>query len=157
MARISSAGVSRCGGGLLTPVMLVAEGLPASVTGANLAGFGYLGLVGALLSYVVWFRGLERLPALAVSFLNFASPLAATALGYLVLDQALSPLQILGAVTVVAAVVLAQPRHRPAPPAPTPDGPAPDSPAPPDPSPGPQRTEEPPQRGPGVGEIRRVR
>lgn len=151
------------GGLLLTPVMFFAEGLPASVTGANLAGFGYLGLVGALLSYVVWFRGLERLPALAVSFLNFASPLAATALGYLVLDQALSPFQILGAVTVVAAVVLAQPRHRPAPPdaptsdSPAPPDPAPDSPAPPDPSPGPQRTEEPPQRGPGVGEIRRVR
>lgn len=143
------------GGLVLTPVTLLAEGLPASVTGANVAGFGYLGLVGALFSYVVWFRGVERLPALAVSFLGFASPLAATALGYLVLDQALSPLQIVGALTVVAAVVLAQPRHSPTAPAPAPAPvPAPSS---GDPSADPQHPEQPPQRSPGVDEIRRVR
>lgn len=135
------------GGLVLTPVMFLAEGLPGSVTGANVAGFGYLGLVGALFSYVVWFRGVERLPALAVSFLGFASPLAAAALGYLVLDQALSPLQLLGALTVIAAMVLAQPRHRTKPPKRSLD----------DPSLDPQDTEQPPQRGPGFGEIRRVR
>lgn len=53
---------------------------------------------------------MERLPALAVSFLGFISPLAATALGYLVLDQTLTPLQLAGACAVVAAVVVAQPR-----------------------------------------------
>lgn len=95
------------GGLLLTPVTLLAEGLPGSVTGANAAGFGHLGL-----------------------------------------DQALSPLQILGALTVIAAVVLAQPRHRSTKaPQKASDEPSPDS----------QDTEQPPQRGPGVGEIRRVR
>lgn len=97
------------GGLVLTPVALIGEGLPSTITGGNLAGFAYLGLIGALFAYVIWFRGVERLPALAVSFLSFASPLAATVLGYLVLDQGLSPLQIAGALTVVAAVVLAQP------------------------------------------------
>ncbi|MFI0259552.1 EamA family transporter [Streptomyces sp. NPDC017056] len=96
------------GGLVLAPVTLLGEGLPGTVTGANLAGFAYLGLIGALLAYAVWFRGVERLPALAVSFLGFASPLAATALGYLVLDQALTPLQLAGASAVVASVVLAQ-------------------------------------------------
>ncbi|RSS64897.1 EamA family transporter [Streptomyces sp. WAC06614] len=98
------------GGLVLTPVTLVAEGLPDRVTGTNLAGFAYLGGVGALFAYTVWFRGVERLPALAVSFLGFISPLAATALGYLVLDQKLSPLQVVGAVAVLGAVFVAQPR-----------------------------------------------
>ncbi|MFF7234072.1 EamA family transporter [Streptomyces sioyaensis] len=101
------------GGLVLAPATLVAEGLPGRITGSNIAGFGYLSVIGALLAYAVWFRGIERLPALAVSILGFASPLAATVLGYAFLGQALSPLQLVGAVAVVAAVVLAQPRQRP--------------------------------------------
>ena len=100
-------------GGLgLLPVMLAVEGLPSQITGANITGFLYLSLIGALFAYAIWFRGIERLPALAVSFLGFASPLAATALGYLVLGQRLSPIQVAGALAVVLAVVLAQPGQR---------------------------------------------
>lgn len=100
------------GGLVLLPATLLVEGLPEQITAANVAGFAYLGLIGALLSYALWFRGIERLPAVAVSFLGLASPLAATALGYLVLGQTLSPLQALGAAAVLAAVVLAQPGQR---------------------------------------------
>ncbi|MGQ5639011.1 MULTISPECIES: EamA family transporter [unclassified Streptomyces] len=96
------------GGMLLAPVTLVAEGLPAGVTAANLAGFAYLSVIGALLAYAAWFRGIGRLPALTVSILGFASPLAATVLGYLVLGQGLTPLQLTGAAAVVAAVALSQ-------------------------------------------------
>jgi len=91
------------GGLLLAPFTLVAEGLPAHVSGVN---------IGALFAYAIWFRGIERLPALAVSFLGFASPVAAAVLGYVVLGQELSPLQTTGALAVVIAVVLAQPRPR---------------------------------------------
>jgi probable blue pigment (indigoidine) exporter len=100
------------GGLVLLPVTLAAEGIPTTVTGKNITGFVYLSVIGALLAYAIWFRGIERLPALAVSFLGFASPLAATALGYIVLGQELSPLQAVGALTVVTSVVLAQPRQR---------------------------------------------
>ncbi|WP_100498787.1 DMT family transporter [Geodermatophilus chilensis] len=99
------------GGLLLVPATLVAEGLPDRLTGPNLGGFAYLSVVGALFAYAVWFRGIGRLPALAVSILGFASPLAATVLGYVVLGQSLTPLQLVGAGAVVAAVVLAQPRQ----------------------------------------------
>ncbi|MFB8025348.1 MULTISPECIES: EamA family transporter [unclassified Streptomyces] len=98
------------GGIILLPVTLLGEGLPDAVDGRNLAGFAYLGLIGALLAYAVWFRGVERLPALTVSVLGFASPLAAMTLGYLVLDETLSPVQLAGALAVVVAVVLARPR-----------------------------------------------
>jgi probable blue pigment (indigoidine) exporter len=96
------------GGILLAPAALIVEGLPSHVTGVNMAGFAYLSVVGALLSYALWFRGLERLPALAVSFLAFASPLAATVLGFAVLGETMTPVQLLGALAAVAAVVLVQ-------------------------------------------------
>lgn len=103
------------GGLALAPATLLAEGFPDRITGTNVTGFLYLSVIGALLAYAVWFRGIERLPALAVSILGFASPLAATVLGYAVLGEALSPLQLAGAVAVVASVFLAQSRRRPAP------------------------------------------
>ncbi|MFD6324536.1 EamA family transporter [Streptomyces sp. NPDC058442] len=106
------------GGLVLLPVTLLGEDLPDHLTWGNVGGFAYLGIIGALIAYVLWFRGLSQLPALAASFLSFASPLCAAVLGYLFLDESLRPLQLLGAAAVVGAVVLAQPRTgrtRPAP------------------------------------------
>ncbi|WP_017569426.1 EamA family transporter [Nocardiopsis halotolerans] len=96
------------GGLLLTPAALLVEGLPDRVTVPNVLGFAYLGVVGALLAYAIWFRGLERLPAVAVSFLSLASPLTAAVLGFLVLGETLTPVQGAGALAAVAAVVLVQ-------------------------------------------------
>lgn len=101
-----------CGGLVLLPVLLTVEGLPEGLTGANITGFLYLGLIGALIAYALWFRGIERLPAIAVSFLSFGSPLAAVVLGFVFLGQELSALQIVGALAVIAAVILVQPRAK---------------------------------------------
>lgn len=98
------------GGVLLAPITIAVEGLPHRVTAANGAGFAYLSLIGALVAYALWFRGIERLPALTVSLLGFASPLMATILGYLVLGQRLTLVQLAGVAAVIAAVVLAQRR-----------------------------------------------
>ncbi|MFI9494251.1 EamA family transporter [Streptomyces halstedii] len=153
------------GGLLLLPVTLIGEGLPGAVSGRNLAGFAYLGIIGALFAYAIWFRGVERLPALTVSMLGFASPLAATALGYLVLHETLSPAQLAGALTVVAAVVLARPRPAgyarrleaarrvPGARARTVPGPCLDSGPGPGPDPGPRSS---PGPGPGPGPGRRT-
>jgi probable blue pigment (indigoidine) exporter len=100
------------GGLVLAPITLVAEGLPSHVTGANITAFVYLSMIGALFAYAIWFRGIDRLSAPAVSFLGFASPLVATTLGWIVLGQKLAPVQILGAAAVIVAVVLAQLTHR---------------------------------------------
>jgi probable blue pigment (indigoidine) exporter len=100
------------GGLVLVPVTLAVEGLPpATLTGANLAGYAYLTLIGAALAYTLWFRGIRALPATHVTFLGLLSPLVATLLGWLVLGQELTPWQLLGAAVVLAAVVVAQ--HRP--------------------------------------------
>ena len=96
------------GGALLLPAMLVLEGLPPRITGANIAGFSYLALIGALIAYAVWFRGIERLPALVVSFLGFFSPLTAAILGFVFLGQSLTLVQVAGAALIVASIVVAQ-------------------------------------------------
>ncbi|WP_435221928.1 EamA family transporter [Streptomyces sp. Tue6028] len=106
------------GGLVLAPITLTAEGLPGHLTWTNIGGFAFLSLIGALFAYAIWFRGIARLPALAVSMLGFGSPLSATVLGYIVLDQSLSALQLTGAAAVVTAVMLAQlrsPRAAPTP------------------------------------------
>lgn len=96
------------GGLLLLPVALLAEpGFPLP-TATNMAGFLWLGLIGAALTYFFWFRGIARLgPASATAF-GFLSPLSAILLGWLLLDQSLSTTQALGAVIVIASVWFGQ-------------------------------------------------
>lgn len=96
------------GGLVLLPFTLSMEGLPATVSVANIIGFCYLIVLGAVISYAFWFRGIERLPALAVSFLALGSPIVATLLGYFWLGQAFSMLQLVGILVIISAVLLAQ-------------------------------------------------
>lgn len=96
------------GGLLLVPLALLIEPSLPPMTGLNLLGFLWLGLVGGALTYIVWFRGVARLEPAAVASLGFLSPLVATLLGWVLIDQNLSPLQILGLMTVLASVWMAQ-------------------------------------------------
>ena len=97
------------GGLLLLPVAWIVEGaLPASFTVANIAGYSYLTIFGSALAYALWFRGLRGLSPTNVTFLGLLSPVVATTLGWLVLDQRLAPLQILGGLIVLAALIVAQ-------------------------------------------------
>jgi probable blue pigment (indigoidine) exporter len=100
------------GGLVLLPVAMITESLPIQITFQNIAGFTYLCFIGALLTYVLWFRGIEKLPALSVSFISLLSPLSAALLGYIFLSQTLSLLQICGGISVILAVILIQPGIR---------------------------------------------
>lgn len=96
------------GGLLLLPVALsVEQGFPLP-SAQNLAGFLWLGLIGAALTYFLWFRGIARLGPAAVTALGFLSPLSAVLLGWAVLGQQLAPVQALGAAVVLASVWLGQ-------------------------------------------------
>ncbi|MFD9691573.1 EamA family transporter [Kitasatospora sp. NPDC059088] len=116
------------GGLLLVPATLLSEGAPPThYTADNLLGYAYLCLIGAALTYAVWFRGLRSLPPTSLSFLSLLSPVVATLAGWLVLGQDLSPLQALGALVVLGSLIVAQTQrpHRAAPPS-TGPGPGPD-------------------------------
>ena len=92
------------GGVLLVPLMLVFEGPPPALTGRNVAGFAYLSLVGTGLAYVLWFHGIRRLPAAAPPLLGLAAPITGAVLGWVVLGQSLSPLQLTGFVLALTAI-----------------------------------------------------
>ncbi|ENQ8614699.1 EamA family transporter [Vibrio fluvialis] len=98
------------GGIILLPVSLWLEGIPTPLTSINYLGYGYLSLIGAILGYFLWFRGIEKLPPVTVSFLGFLSSVSACFLGYLVLNQTLTWPQLLGALAILFSIVLATPR-----------------------------------------------
>ncbi|CAB3628234.1 EamA family transporter [Achromobacter sp. ACM04] len=108
------------GGILLAPLAFAAEPALPPLTALNVAGIAYLGLIGAALTYVLWFRGVARLEPAVVSSLGFLSPITAVLLGWGMLGQQLSAAQIAGMVIVVASVWLSQRAQRAAAVAPAP-------------------------------------
>lgn len=96
------------GGLLVLPLALVVEGLPSSVTTSNVLGYAYLSLIGTALAYTVWFRGLERLPAASVSLLGLLSPLVATLVGWGLLGQGLTAVQVVGMVVALGGLIVGQ-------------------------------------------------
>ncbi len=101
------------GGLILLPLSVLLEPPlpPLSVT--NLAGLAWLGLIGAAATYAIWFRGVARIEPGAVSMLGMMSPVTAVLLGWIWLDQSLSPLQGLGALIVLCSVWAGQRANRP--------------------------------------------
>lgn len=102
---------------LLLPALLI-EGLPAHIDAPAVAGYLWLGLVGGLITYSLWFAGIRRLPVTATALLGLLSPLVAAVLGTVLLGEVLTPVQLLGFALALAAMVAGQlsPRTRPRPP-----------------------------------------
>lgn len=96
------------GGILLVPMALIFEPALPPLTMANIGGFLWLGLIGAALTYIVWFRGIQRLEPSAVAPLGFLSPTAAVLLGWIFLGQSLTPIQLAGIGVVIGSVWLSQ-------------------------------------------------
>ncbi|MFE5509469.1 EamA family transporter [Streptomyces sp. NPDC056529] len=96
------------GGLVILPVALLAEGAPPALTGTNLAGYAYLALGNTAVSYVLWFRGIERLGASSVTLLGPLSPVTAAIIGWVALGQALGPVQLLGVAIALGATLAGQ-------------------------------------------------
>lgn len=96
------------GGLMLLPLALAVDPPLPSLGWAQVAGYAYLGLFGALLAYLLWFRGIARLSPVAVSSLGLLSPLTAVILGWALLGQTLSAQSLLGMAVVLASVLAVQ-------------------------------------------------
>ena len=93
------------GGLSLLVLMLVIEGLPVDpFTVPNMLGYTYLSVIGTALAYVLWFRGIARLPANTTAFLGLLSPVVAILLGWIIAGENLTPLQTVGIVIVLASI-----------------------------------------------------
>ena len=93
------------GGLVLLPLALFLEPAPPAVTGQHLLGLGYLGLIGAAGTYILWFRGIAKLEPSTVAPLGLLSPIVAVILGWCFLGQHLTILQLLGMAIVLASIL----------------------------------------------------
>lgn len=96
------------GGAMLAPVAWVADPPLPALTATHVMGYLYLSLVGALLSYALWFRGVARLPSVAVSSLLLLSPVTAVVLGWALLGQTLRGLSLVGMLVVLVSILAVQ-------------------------------------------------
>lgn len=93
-------------GVLLLPPALIIDAIPPGIDALAVSGYLWLGLVGGLLAYSIWFAGIGRLPVTPVALLGLLSPLTAALLGVLLAGESLSPPQWAGvglALTALAA------------------------------------------------------
>ncbi|WP_432789680.1 EamA family transporter [Brevibacterium sp. K11IcPPYGO002] len=92
---------------LLLPTLLI-EGVPAHVDAPGITGYLWLGGIGGLLAYALWFRGLGRLPVTATALLGLLSPLVAAGLGIVFAGESLNVAQVAGFVLALAALACGQ-------------------------------------------------
>ncbi|MBG0850569.1 EamA family transporter [Streptomyces spinoverrucosus] len=95
------------GGLLLLPLALAIDGVPQRIDAGAVGGYLWLGSMGGLIAYTLWFRGIGRLPVGASAPLVLLSPLVATVVG-LGLGESLSLPQSFGFVLALAALLAAQ-------------------------------------------------
>ncbi len=100
------------GGIVLLPIAAMIEPPLPNLSLTNVAGFLWLGLAGAALSYFLWFRGIDRLGPEVVTTFGFLSPLTAVCLGWLILGEILTPIQIMGAAIVLGSITLGGARSK---------------------------------------------
>lgn len=96
------------GGSMLVPLAWLADAPLPALSPWQVAAYAYLCLVGALLAYALWFRGVARLPTVAVASLGLLSPLTAVVLGWMLLAQSMTGTALAGLVTVLASVFAVQ-------------------------------------------------
>lgn len=96
------------GGVMLAPVAWAMDPPLPALTTTHIAGYLYLSLAGALVAYALWFRGIARLPSVAVSSLGLLSPVTAVLLGWVLLGQAMTGVSLVGMLVVLVSILAVQ-------------------------------------------------
>ncbi len=92
---------------LLVPALAI-DGVPAAIDARAVAGYLWLGLLGGLLTYSVWFAAIRALPVTATALLGILSPLTAAFLGSLIAGESLTAIQLVGFAVALTAMVAGQ-------------------------------------------------
>lgn len=95
-------------GVMLLPLTLAVEGTPPAPTSDTWIAIAWVGLLGTGIGNWLWFVGLARLEPAQASFLSLIAPVTAATIGWVVLEEALSPVQLLGGLVALGSVVAGQ-------------------------------------------------
>jgi drug/metabolite transporter (DMT)-like permease len=89
---------------VVSPVKIICDGHPLKVWIA----FFYIAIFSTILPFGFYFKGMERIRATRASITSTWEPMVAGVAAYMVLGEILYPLQILGGIGVIGAVILLQ-------------------------------------------------
>ncbi|WP_425308415.1 EamA family transporter [Ammonicoccus fulvus] len=96
------------GGVVILPLTLALEGVPPHIDRPAIRAYLWLSLVGGLLAYALWFRGIHRLPVTALALLVLISPLTAAILGAMFAHERFTVAQTIGFALALIALVAGQ-------------------------------------------------
>jgi drug/metabolite transporter (DMT)-like permease len=89
---------------LISPMKVISEGYSSKIWMA----FLYIAIFSTLIPFGLYFKGIERIRATRASITATWEPVVAGMTAYFVLGEALFPLQVLGGIGVIAAIILLQ-------------------------------------------------
>lgn len=97
---------------LLVPALVI-DGVPGlaggpEIDGPAFLGYAWLGIVGALITYTLWFSGVRQLPVTSTALLGLLSPLVAALLGAALAGERLGVTQLLGFALALVAMLAGQ-------------------------------------------------
>jgi probable blue pigment (indigoidine) exporter len=92
---------------MIAPLTSIIEGPPPQLDSIELAGFAYLSLLATGAAFILWFQGIRMLPTQAPPVLGLAAPITGAILGWIVLGENLTGIQILGFFTTIGAITYA--------------------------------------------------
>lgn len=95
------------GGLMIVPFAAGFEGAPPHLDPPAVLGFAYVTVIATALGYVVWFRGLQKLPAATVGMIGLLNPVTGVALGVAFAGEVFGAPQVIGFVLVLTGVVAA--------------------------------------------------
>ncbi|TDU04084.1 putative blue pigment (indigoidine) exporter [Streptomyces sp. 846.5] len=90
----------------LLPLSFLFEGPPPSFTGHQLLGLVWAAFVVGALGFALYLTGVQRLPVSLTAPLTLMNPVTAAVLGWVVVGERFTPLQILGGALVCSAIIL---------------------------------------------------
>ena len=79
---------------------------------SDLPAVAVIGLVNTGLAYLLYFSGLQKLPAQSVALISYVDPVSALLFSALFLHEALTPLQLFGAVLIIGGALFGELRRR---------------------------------------------
>ncbi len=87
--------------------VLMTAGLPHPLQ-ADIPYLLIIGLVNTGLAYVLYFSGLQKLPAQSVALISYIDPVSALVFSALLLHETMTPVQIIGAVLIIGGAILGE-------------------------------------------------
>ena len=91
--------------------MMLTVGLPHPAV-SDIPWIAVIGLVNTGLAYLLYFSGLQKLPAQSAALISYVDPVSALVFSALFLHETMTPVQILGAVLIIGGAVFEELKSR---------------------------------------------